>query len=109
MIGNSKNEVKLLPIFKVVLVRNEVGCKQQTTPVWTQKEFEYFLLLTRLERGIHFQEAHEREWREKEHAEAEKIRRMNEQLLVAREQQKIMKARQLADQVCHCTFSYIHT
>ena len=45
------------------------------------------------------QEAHEKEWREKEHAEAEKIRRMNEELVLAREQQKIMKAKQMADQV----------
>jgi len=45
------------------------------------------------------QEAHEKEWREKEHAEAEKIRRMNEELKVAREQQKIMKAQQMATQV----------
>ncbi|KAG0617605.1 hypothetical protein M758_4G001800 [Ceratodon purpureus] len=43
-------------------------------------------------------EAHEKAWREKEAAEAEKIRRMNAELHIAREQQKIMKARQIADQ-----------
>lgn len=45
------------------------------------------------------QEAHEKAWREKEAAEAEKVRRMNVELHFAREQQKIMKARQIADQV----------
>ena len=54
------------------------------------------------------QEAHEKEWREKEHAEAEKIRRMNEELMFAREQQKIMKARQMANQVPLYTPSWIH-
>ncbi|CAM6041294.1 unnamed protein product [Sphagnum compactum] len=48
-------------------------------------------------RNQRIQEAHEREWREKEHAEAEKLRLMNEELAFAREQQKNMKMKTLAD------------
>ncbi|XP_073389496.1 cilia- and flagella-associated protein 45 isoform X2 [Physcomitrium patens] len=43
-------------------------------------------------------EAHEKAWREKEAADAEKMRRMNAELHFAREQQKFLKAKEIADQ-----------
>jgi hypothetical protein len=43
------------------------------------------------------QEAYEREWRAKEKAEAERVRRLNQELSEAREQQKVLKMKQLAD------------
>ncbi|BBN04271.1 cilia- and flagella-associated protein 45 [Marchantia polymorpha subsp. ruderalis] len=49
-------------------------------------------------RALRVQEEHEREWREKERAEAEKIRLMYEDLARAREEQKIYKLKLLADQ-----------
>ncbi|CAM6128151.1 unnamed protein product [Calypogeia fissa] len=49
-------------------------------------------------RALRVQEEHEREWREKECAEAEKIQHMHDDLRQAREQQKIFKLKLLADQ-----------
>lgn len=40
---------------------------------------------------------YEREWRAKERAEAERARRLNQELAEAREQQKVLKMKQLAD------------
>ncbi|XP_024526489.1 cilia- and flagella-associated protein 45-like, partial [Selaginella moellendorffii] len=49
-------------------------------------------------RAQRIQEAVEREWREKEKAAAERLRKMNEDLAEAREQQKMFKITQLAEQ-----------
>ncbi|KAL3684131.1 hypothetical protein R1sor_002153 [Riccia sorocarpa] len=49
-------------------------------------------------RALRVQEEHERQWREKERAEAERIRLMHEDLERAREEQKVYKLKLLADQ-----------
>jgi len=49
-------------------------------------------------RAMRAQESYEREWREKERAEQERVRAINEDLARAREQQKMVKMKQLADQ-----------
>lgn len=49
-------------------------------------------------RAMRAQEAYEREWREKERAEMARIAAINDDLARAREQQKLVKMKQLADQ-----------
>ncbi|KAL2613772.1 hypothetical protein R1flu_025464 [Riccia fluitans] len=57
-------------------------------------------------RALRVQEEHEREWREKERAEAERVRLMHEGLARAREEQKIYKLKLLADQAQEEQISY---
>lgn len=52
-------------------------------------------------RAQRVQEALEREWRLKEKAEAERLKKMNEDIAKAREDQKLLKMKRLADQAKH--------
>ncbi|MCO5559411.1 hypothetical protein L7F22_013010 [Adiantum nelumboides] len=52
-------------------------------------------------RAQRVQEALEREWRMKEKAETERLKRMNEEIAKAREDQKLLKMKRLADQAKH--------
>ena len=52
-------------------------------------------------RAQRVQEALEREWRVKEKAEAERLKKMQDEILQAREEQKLLKMKRQADQAKH--------